>query len=104
MLSVALPLLVLVLVVSSSLLLQSRERSQRGSNLVTAQINATSATVLLDALNAETGIRGFASRARQRFSSPITRRRGAASRTSSRCVVRCSVQLRRSESVVFWLS
>jgi len=60
MLSVALPLLVLVLVVSSSLLLQSRERSQRGSNLVTAQINATSATVLLDALNAETGIRGFA--------------------------------------------
>jgi len=44
MLSVALPLLVLVLVVSSSLLLQSRERSQRGSNLVTAQINATSAT------------------------------------------------------------
>jgi CHASE3 domain sensor protein len=60
MLSIALPLLVLVLVVLSSLLLQSRERSERSGDLATTQINTTSATVLLDALNAETGVRGFA--------------------------------------------
>jgi signal transduction histidine kinase len=60
LLSAALPLLILVLVVLSSLLLQSRERSERSSDLATTQINTTSAAVLLDALNAETGVRGFA--------------------------------------------
>lgn len=60
LLSAALPLLVLVLVVLSSLFLQSRERSQRSADLATTQVNTASATVLLDALNAETGVRGFA--------------------------------------------
>ncbi|MGA2970099.1 MAG: ATP-binding protein [Acidimicrobiales bacterium] len=60
LMGVALPLLVLVLVVLSSLFLQSRERSQRSVDLATTQVNTASATVLLDALNAETGVRGFA--------------------------------------------
>jgi hypothetical protein len=60
LMGVALPLLVLVLVVLSSLFLQSRERSQRSVDRATTQVNTASATVLLDALNAETGVRGFA--------------------------------------------
>jgi signal transduction histidine kinase/CHASE3 domain sensor protein len=59
-LSAALPLLALLLVVLSSLFLQSRERNERSSDLATTLVNTSSATVLLDALNAETSVRGFA--------------------------------------------
>ncbi len=56
----ALPLLVLVLVVSTNVMLQGKERSVRRADAAAAQITDASNAILLDSLNAETSIRGFA--------------------------------------------
>jgi len=60
LISALLPLTVLVLVIVSSLFLQSRERTERNTDRAISLVNSTSAAVLVDALNGETSVRGYA--------------------------------------------
>jgi len=56
---VAVPLMALVAVSSASLVLQYNERQERAVALTASALNASAQQVLADAVNAETGVRGY---------------------------------------------
>jgi signal transduction histidine kinase/ActR/RegA family two-component response regulator len=59
MIAVTLPLLALFAVGAASLVLQYNERQERQSGHAADVLNAAATQVLIDALNAETGVRGY---------------------------------------------
>jgi hypothetical protein len=59
MIVVAIPLIALIGVTSASLALQLRERQVRSVAITASTLNTTAQQVLSDALNAETGVRGY---------------------------------------------
>jgi signal transduction histidine kinase/ActR/RegA family two-component response regulator len=59
MIAVALPLLALFAIGTASLVLQYNERQQRQEGHAADVLNAAATQVLVDALNAETGVRGY---------------------------------------------
>ena len=60
MVVVAIPLTALIAVTSASLALQHNERQERGVSLTASTLTTTAQQVLADAVNAETGVRGYA--------------------------------------------
>src|ERR1700722_8887604 len=57
---VAVPLIALVAVSSASLVMEHNERQERGVALTASSLSTAAQQVLSDAVNAETGVRGFA--------------------------------------------
>jgi signal transduction histidine kinase/ActR/RegA family two-component response regulator len=57
---IAVPLIALISVTSASLVLQSNERQERQVALTASALNSAAQLVLADAVNAETGLRGYA--------------------------------------------
>jgi signal transduction histidine kinase/ActR/RegA family two-component response regulator len=60
MIVVAVPLIALIGVTSASLALQYKERQERSAAMTASTLNTAAQRVLTDALNAETGVRGYA--------------------------------------------
>ena len=60
MIVVAVPLIALIAVTSASLALQHNERQERSVALTASALTASAQQVLADAVNAETGVRGYA--------------------------------------------
>ena len=60
MIVVAAPLIALIAVTSASLALQQNERQERHVALTASAVNSAAQQVLADAVNAETGVRGYA--------------------------------------------
>jgi len=60
MVVVAIPLIALIAVTSASLTLQYNERQERSVALTASALNTSAQQVLADAVNAETGVRGYA--------------------------------------------
>ena len=60
MIVVAVPLIALVAVTSASLALQYKERQVRSVAITASALNTSAQQVLTDAVNAETGVRGYA--------------------------------------------
>lgn len=60
MIVVAVPLIALISVSSASLALQYNERQERGVEMTASALNTSAQQVLADAVNAETGARGYA--------------------------------------------
>jgi signal transduction histidine kinase/ActR/RegA family two-component response regulator len=60
MVVVAVPLIALVGVTSASLALQAKERQVRSAAITASALNTTAQQILSDAVNAETGVRGYA--------------------------------------------
>jgi signal transduction histidine kinase/CheY-like chemotaxis protein len=60
MVVVAVPLIALVAVTSASLVLEHNERQERSVALTASTLNTSAQQVLFDAVNAETGVRGYA--------------------------------------------
>jgi signal transduction histidine kinase/CheY-like chemotaxis protein len=60
MIVVAVPLIALVAVTSASLTLEHNERQERSAALTASALTTSAQQVLADALNAETGVRGYA--------------------------------------------
>src|SRR5882724_11202083 len=59
MIAVAIPLIALIAITSASLALQSSERHQRSVSRAASAVNTGARQVLSDAVNAETGVRGY---------------------------------------------
>ena len=57
---IAVPLIALIGVTSASLVLQHNEEQERQVSLTASALTAAAQQVLTDALNAETGVRGYA--------------------------------------------
>jgi signal transduction histidine kinase/CheY-like chemotaxis protein len=60
MVVVAVPMIALIAVTSASLLVQYNERQQRSEALTASALTTSAQQVLTDAVNAETGVRGYA--------------------------------------------
>jgi signal transduction histidine kinase/CheY-like chemotaxis protein len=60
MVVVAVPLIALVAVTSASLVMEHNERQERGVALTASALSTSARQVLSDAVNAETGVRGYA--------------------------------------------
>jgi len=60
MVAVAIPLIALIAVTSASLALQYNERQERAVALTASTLNTSAQQVLADAVNAESGVRGYA--------------------------------------------
>ena len=60
MIVVAVPLIALIGVTSASLVLQHNEQQERQVALTASALTAAAQQVLTDAVNAETGVRGYA--------------------------------------------
>jgi signal transduction histidine kinase/ActR/RegA family two-component response regulator len=69
---VAIPMLALIAVAGSALGLQSQESSERHAAISASALTTTSLTVLADATNAETGMRGYAATTNPVFLAPYT--------------------------------
>jgi PAS domain S-box-containing protein len=67
---VAIPLIILIAVSVASLLVQSTERQERSVAVAAGTVNTTASKVLADAVNAETGVRGYAATRNQLFLAP----------------------------------
>jgi signal transduction histidine kinase/ActR/RegA family two-component response regulator len=67
---VALPLAALLIVTTASLILQHTEQGQRTMTHAATGLNTTASQVLLDAVNAETGVRGYIATANPAFLTP----------------------------------
>ena len=70
MIVVAVPLIALVGVTSASLALQAKERQVRAAAITASVLNTTAKQVLSDAVNAETGVRGYAATRNPLFLQP----------------------------------
>jgi signal transduction histidine kinase/ActR/RegA family two-component response regulator len=70
MIAVAFPLIALIAVTVASLLLQYNERQERMLALAASQLSSTAGTVLADAVDAETSVRGYAATGRPLFLDP----------------------------------
>ena len=83
---VAVPLIILIGVTSANLVLQSHERQARSAGLRARAVSDTAEQVLIEALNAETGIRGYAATRDPFFLDPyrVALARMGAGRTSLR--------------------
>jgi signal transduction histidine kinase/AmiR/NasT family two-component response regulator len=69
---VAIPLLALVAVTGSSLALQRQERGERRVAIAASAVSGATASVVADAVGAETGVRGYAATSDPRFLEPYT--------------------------------
>jgi PAS domain S-box-containing protein len=67
---VSVPLLILVAVSVASLLVQFAERHERHVALTASAVNAAATSVLVDAMNGETGVRGYAATREPLFLGP----------------------------------
>jgi signal transduction histidine kinase/ActR/RegA family two-component response regulator len=56
---IAVPLIVLICIVSASIVLQNNERQERAVSIAASNLSSSANQVLSDALNAETGVRGY---------------------------------------------
>jgi len=83
---VAVPLILLIAVTSANLVLQSRERQARSVGLRAGAVSDTAEQVLIEALNAATGVRGYAATRDPLFLAPyhVALARVGADRTSLR--------------------
>jgi signal transduction histidine kinase/ActR/RegA family two-component response regulator len=70
MIVVAAPLIALIAVTSANLVLQSSERQERRVATTANAVNTTAQQVLIDAMNAETGVRGYAASGDPQFLQP----------------------------------
>src|SRR5579863_2479566 len=59
MIVVTVPLFALILIVLASIVLQNNERQERAVSIAASNLSASATQVLSDALNAETGVRGY---------------------------------------------
>ena len=66
---VAVPLIALMFLTSANLLLLQSENHERHVSINARSLASAASQVLADAVNAETGLRGYAA---TRFSSPLT--------------------------------
>ena len=73
MMVVAVPLIALVCVVAASLVLQGSESQQRAAGRADTDLVSAADAVLLDAVNAETGVRGYAATGAPAFLAPYHR-------------------------------
>jgi len=73
---VAAPILVLVLVVGLGLNLLAQERSERAARIRADAVSSSAQTILVTALNAETGVRGYAASKDPDFLQPYDRALG----------------------------
>ena len=71
---IAVPLLTLIAVTSASLALQQHERQERAIAVAASNLSGTADQVLADAVNAETGVRGYAATRDPIFLPPTTSR------------------------------
>jgi signal transduction histidine kinase/ActR/RegA family two-component response regulator len=60
MIVVAAPLIALIAVTSANLVLQSNERQERSAAMTANAVNTAAQQIMTDAMNAETGVRGYA--------------------------------------------
>jgi signal transduction histidine kinase/CheY-like chemotaxis protein len=67
---VAVPLIAFIAVTSASLVLQHNERQERAVAMTASALNTSAQQVLADAVNAETGIRGYAATGESLFLQP----------------------------------
>jgi signal transduction histidine kinase/CheY-like chemotaxis protein len=72
MIVVAIPLIALVAVTSASLVLEHNERQERSVVLTASALSTSAQQVLADAVNAETGVRGYAATRDPLFLQPYT--------------------------------
>jgi signal transduction histidine kinase/ActR/RegA family two-component response regulator len=70
MTTLAVPLVALLAIASASLLLQNQERRERAGSMAASGLTYAANAVLVDLLNAETGIRGFAATRNPAFLQP----------------------------------
>jgi signal transduction histidine kinase/ActR/RegA family two-component response regulator len=70
---VAVPLISLISITSTSLVLQANERQERTAGRAASAVSSAAQQVMNDALNAETGLRGYAATGDQLFLQPYTR-------------------------------
>jgi signal transduction histidine kinase/CheY-like chemotaxis protein len=70
MVVVAVPLIALIALTSASLTLQYNERQERGVAMTASALNTSAQQVLADAVNAETGVRGYAATGNALFLQP----------------------------------
>jgi PAS domain S-box-containing protein len=67
---VAIPLIIMIFLTSAGLLLEHSERHARKVSLAASSLTKTTAAVLADAVNAETGVRGYAITGNSSFLDP----------------------------------
>jgi CHASE3 domain sensor protein len=70
---VAVPLAALVTVTSASLVLQYSERQERASGRAASALTSSAGQVMIDGINAETGVRGYAVTSDPLFLDPYNR-------------------------------
>jgi CHASE3 domain sensor protein len=70
---VAVPLISLISITSASLVLQANERQERTAGRAASNVSSAAQQVMNDALNAETGLRGYAATGDPLFLQPYTR-------------------------------
>jgi signal transduction histidine kinase/ActR/RegA family two-component response regulator len=70
MIVVAVPLIALIAVSSANLVLQYNERQERSVAVTASAVNTTAQQVMFDAMNAETGVRGYAATGDRQFLQP----------------------------------
>ena len=69
---VAVPLLALIATTTVSMVLQNKERTERTTARAALNLTTAAGQVLTDALNAETGVRGYAATRHPVFLAPYT--------------------------------
>jgi signal transduction histidine kinase/ActR/RegA family two-component response regulator len=72
MIVIAVPLIALIAVTSANLVLQSSEQQERSTARTASNVNTTAQQVLIDAMNAETGVRGYAASGDPQYLQPYT--------------------------------
>jgi signal transduction histidine kinase/CheY-like chemotaxis protein len=72
MVVIAVPLIALIAVSSASLALEANERQERSVSMTASALTAAAQQVLVDAVNAETGVRGYAATRDALFLQPYT--------------------------------
>ncbi|HTZ27422.1 MAG TPA: ATP-binding protein [Streptosporangiaceae bacterium] len=72
MIAVSAPLIALAAVTVASLLLQAAERQERDAEQVESNLTSAASQVLVDMVNAETGVRGYAATANPLFLAPYS--------------------------------
>ena len=98
---IAVPLLTLIAVTSASLALQQHERQERAIAVAASDLSGTADQVLADAVNAETGVRGYAATRDPIFLAPynLTLTRIGAERRALRDAARVEGDSRRQRQV-----
>ena len=98
---IAVPLLTLIAVTSASLALQQHERQERAIAVAASNLSGTADQVLADAVNAETGVRGYAATRDPIFLAPynLTLTRIGAERRALRDAARVEGDSRRQRQV-----